>query len=193
MSEYIGGDLIRATSPRAGINELNINLRNCIALKLILMLRFYLVSDDASILSCYIPECEKLLQRMLVIDPEKRLTMKEITNNKWMKLDGDDEDFQKLIADSLEPIDEADEPLNEMVMQHMEGLGIDRESTVEVRSMYKDNNDDDDDDDWWWLMIVDDDWWDGDGDGDGDADGEKTRGETFKFGDLVWLILEIWG
>ena len=132
MREYIGGDLIKATSPRGRdqwVEHQSAELY-CIKINIDIKILFSLWWHQYS---CYIPECEKLLQRMLVIDPEKRLTMKEITNNKWMKLDGDDEDFQKLIADSLEPIDEADEPLNEMVMQHMEGLGIDRESTVEVR------------------------------------------------------------
>ena len=34
---------------------------------------------------------------MLVIDPARRLSMREIITHKWMKMDGEDEEFNKLI------------------------------------------------------------------------------------------------
>ena len=34
---------------------------------------------------------------MLVIDPARRLSMREIITHKWMKMDGEDEEFSKLI------------------------------------------------------------------------------------------------
>ncbi len=44
-----------------------------------------------------VAECETLIRHMLVIDPAKRLGMRDIITHKWMKMDGEDEEFNKLI------------------------------------------------------------------------------------------------
>ena len=59
--------------------------------------------------------------------------MREIIQHKWMRVNGDDVEFDRLIANSIGPSDNDDQVLNEMVLQHMETLGIGRDQTVEVR------------------------------------------------------------
>ena len=70
---------------------------------------------------------------MLVIDAEKRLSIKEIILHKWMRMTGEDEDFEKLIEESLEAQEVKEEmPLHEEILKSMESLGIEREQTIEV-------------------------------------------------------------
>ena len=81
-----------------------------------------------------VSECEDLIRHMLLIDPERRLAMRDVINHKWMRMRGEDVEFERLIATSLDAVD-YDEVLNELVLQHMETLGIERQQTVEVRSV----------------------------------------------------------
>ena len=72
---------------------------------------------------------------MLQIDPAKRATMREVVNHKWMKIGGEDPVFDNLIEESLtKPLSHTGQ-LNDIVLQHMESLGIERDKTIDVRKM----------------------------------------------------------
>lgn len=77
-------------------------------------------------------ECEDLIKRMLTIDPVKRASVEEILSHRWVKLAGEDPEFDKLISQSFRPPQVEDEPLNELVLQHMQSLDIDRDQTIKV-------------------------------------------------------------
>lgn len=81
-------------------------------------------------------ECETLIRHMLLIDPERRLSMREIIAHKWMRLGGDEEEFERLIENSLSNRDNENQVLNEMVVQHMESLNFERDQTIEVCEFY---------------------------------------------------------
>ena len=78
-------------------------------------------------------ECEDLIKRMLTIDPVKRATIEDILHHRWVKVGGEDPEFDRLIAESLQPPLTEDEPMNELVLQHMQSLDISREQTIKVR------------------------------------------------------------
>lgn len=68
-------------------------------------------------------ECENLLKRMLVVDPSKRCTMTDILNDKWVKLGGEDAEFDKLMRLSELPNVETENDSNsEYVLHHMTTL-----------------------------------------------------------------------
>ena len=69
---------------------------------------------------------------MLVVDPQKRMSMTEIVNHKWIRLAEDDLEFSQLVKESLEPVNH-DLDLSEPVLHYMEDLGIERERTVKVK------------------------------------------------------------
>lgn len=69
---------------------------------------------------------------MLTIDPVKRASVEEILNHRWVKLAGEDPEFDKLIGKSFRPPQVEDDPLNELVLQHMLSLDIDRDQTIKV-------------------------------------------------------------
>ncbi|KAJ8316256.1 hypothetical protein KUTeg_006270 [Tegillarca granosa] len=83
-------------------------------------------------LSCcfFFTECENIIKQMLTVDPNKRITMNEIINHKWMKLSGDDSDFDNLICDYNRPSDVEDDELNEQILSHIESLGLDSERSI---------------------------------------------------------------
>ena len=92
-------------------------------------------------------ECEELIKRMLTIDPARRITIPEIICHRWMTLAGSDAEFNKLMHESMRPLfPEPLEPLNELVLKHMDRLEIDRKQTLKVcqltlssaQSMYMD-------------------------------------------------------
>ena len=71
---------------------------------------------------------------MLVVEPVHRLSMRDIVSHRWMRVPGDDLEFDSLVRESLDTSDVDDDTcLNELVLHHMKQLGIDREKTVEVR------------------------------------------------------------
>jgi len=89
------------------------------------------VSVDASV------ECEELIKRMLTIDPVRRITIPEIICHRWMRMAGTDPEFDKLMHESMRPLSpEPLEPLNELVLKHMNRLEIDRKQTLTVRPAY---------------------------------------------------------
>ncbi|XP_055963676.1 serine/threonine-protein kinase SIK3 isoform X2 [Sorex fumeus] len=77
-------------------------------------------------------ECEHLIRHMLVLDPNKRLSMEQICKHKWMKLGDTDPSFDRLIAECQQLKEERQaEPLNEDVLLAMEDMGLDKERTVQ--------------------------------------------------------------
>ena len=80
----------------------------------------------------FFSDCEHLIRKMLVVDPQKRMSMTEIVNHKWIRLAEDDLEFSQLVKESLEPVNH-DLDLSEPVLHYMEDLGIERERTVKVK------------------------------------------------------------
>lgn len=70
---------------------------------------------------------------MLTIEPARRITISEIICHRWMTMAGMDPEFDKLIHESMRPMSpEPLEPLNELVLKHMDRLEIDRKETLRV-------------------------------------------------------------
>ena len=73
---------------------------------------------------------------MLVIDPLKRISMQEIVGHRWVKLGGDDPEFEELIQESLSPGSEEHRALNDAVLQHMDTIGMNKDKAVEVTTRH---------------------------------------------------------
>jgi len=71
-------------------------------------------------------ECEDLIRRLLCTDPRRRITVPEIVSHRWMRMSGEDADFERLMSNSIDPASE-DAELNEVVLEHMSKLGLDRD------------------------------------------------------------------
>ncbi|XP_053449222.1 serine/threonine-protein kinase SIK3 isoform X7 [Nycticebus coucang] len=77
-------------------------------------------------------ECEHLIRHMLVLDPNKRLSMEQICRHKWMKLGDTDPNFDRLIAECQQlKEDRQSDALNEDVLLAMEDMGLDKERTLQ--------------------------------------------------------------
>jgi len=91
----------------------------------------------AAVSAVLFAECEELIKRMLTIEPARRITISEIICHRWMTMAGmdADADFDRLIHESMRPAlaPEPLEPLNELVLKHMDRLEIDRKETLRVR------------------------------------------------------------
>lgn len=71
---------------------------------------------------------------MLTIEPVRRITISEIVCHRWMTMAGVDPEFDKMMHESMRPLSpEPLEPLNELVLRHMDRLEIDRKETLRVR------------------------------------------------------------
>ncbi|KAB0406189.1 hypothetical protein E2I00_011407 [Balaenoptera physalus] len=82
--------------------------------------------------SVSVAECEHLIRHMLVLDPNKRLSMEQICKHKWMKLGDADPSFDRLIAECQQLKEERQmDPLNEDVLLAMEDMGLDKERTLQ--------------------------------------------------------------
>ena len=79
-------------------------------------------------LSCL--ECEMLIRHMLVIDPARRLSMREIITHKWMKMDGEDEEFNKLIQVRCNLCFVARSHCTVMGMRQVQGTGLTQKKTM---------------------------------------------------------------
>ncbi|KAM5246741.1 serine/threonine-protein kinase SIK3 isoform 5-T5 [Ctenodactylus gundi] len=78
-------------------------------------------------------ECEHLIRHMLVLDPNKRLSMEQICRHKWMKLGDADPNFDRLIAECQQlKEDRHIDTLNEDVLLAMEDMGLDKERTLQA-------------------------------------------------------------
>lgn len=47
----------------------------------------------------YVSECEQLVRKMLLVNPEKRYTMHQVCKHKWMTMSGTDEVFESLVEE----------------------------------------------------------------------------------------------
>ncbi|KAK7800286.1 hypothetical protein U0070_017432 [Myodes glareolus] len=82
-----------------------------------------------------VAECEHLIRHMLVLDPNKRLSMEQICRHKWMKLGDADPNFERLIAECQQLKEERQtDALNDDVLMAMEDMGLDRERTLQSLS-----------------------------------------------------------
>lgn len=71
---------------------------------------------------------------MLVVDPVKRLSMDQLIQHKWMKISGEDKEFEMLISEynGNEELNHEITHLNEQVLNYMASFRLDRERTIEV-------------------------------------------------------------
>lgn len=95
----------------------------------------------------YCEDCVDLISNMLIVDGNKRFTMEQIINHRWMRPPGEeeeDEQFRVLLqehsVDSSKPPantnsddDSSDDSLKDQVLDYMMHLGLDRQRTLEVR------------------------------------------------------------
>jgi serine/threonine protein kinase len=77
-------------------------------------------------------ECEDLIRRLLCIDPAKRITIPEIVSHRWMKMGGEDAEFDRLIAESMAPDDMEVVQPNDLILDQMTVLGLDRDKIIAV-------------------------------------------------------------
>lgn len=95
----------------------------------------------------FFPECESLIRKMLVRDPEKRYTVSQIKRHRWMHKKGHEDEARSPVSntDSMMASPEetevkvktgrkCDEPINEGLIKVMGDLGIDTNVTREVRA-----------------------------------------------------------
>lgn len=80
-------------------------------------------------------ECESLIKSMLAIDPLKRITIREIVEHRWIKIGGEDPEFDALIQESLSPGPDKPRIMNEPILTHMASMGMNREETIEVSAV----------------------------------------------------------
>ncbi|XP_048836956.1 LOW QUALITY PROTEIN: serine/threonine-protein kinase SIK3 homolog [Brienomyrus brachyistius] len=77
-------------------------------------------------------DCEYLIRHMLVLDPNRRLSMEQICKNKWMKQGDPDPEFERLIAECEQVKSEREtELINEQVLMAMDERGFKREETLQ--------------------------------------------------------------
>jgi len=76
-------------------------------------------------------ECEDLIRRLLCTDPRRRITVPEIISHRWMRMAGDDSEFEQLMHNSINPSSEDTGP-NEAVLEHMSKLGFDKDQVLAV-------------------------------------------------------------
>ncbi|XP_022250689.1 serine/threonine-protein kinase SIK3-like isoform X2 [Limulus polyphemus] len=78
-------------------------------------------------------ECEQLIRRMLVVDPEKRLSVCHILQDKWILQGGPDLEFEEMVDQySRMSFNEEEKPVNELIIEHMLQLpGITEEQIIQ--------------------------------------------------------------
>lgn len=83
----------------------------------------------------FIAACEKLIRKMLVLDPSKRYTINMIKKHPWMQQDGG---APKQAPPS--PVIGQNAKMgeyNEQILRLMQGMKIDRNKTVEVLNSFR--------------------------------------------------------
>ena len=101
---------------------------------------------------CFIPDCESLVRKMLVCDPDRRYTVAQIKRHRWMQVEVPPTSSSSASASASATAKEAavatnaaaendgavksgrkcDVPINEGLMRVMGDLGIDTNMTREV-------------------------------------------------------------
>jgi len=85
-----------------------------------------------------ITECEDLIKRLLCTDPSKRITLKDVAQHKWMKIDSSVAEIEGLVRAATHtgapPPDAspATQPLDEVILRHMQTLSMNREDIIKV-------------------------------------------------------------
>lgn len=70
---------------------------------------------------------------MLLVNANRRYSLQQVCDHQWVKKGGPDENFEKLIAEckNTEEMNKL-EPLNEMILNEMGAVGIDKERVRNV-------------------------------------------------------------
>ncbi|XP_067938441.1 serine/threonine-protein kinase SIK3-like isoform X2 [Watersipora subatra] len=81
-------------------------------------------------------ECEDLIKHMLVVDADKRFTLKQIACHGWMHIGCESvrttyETSIENYCSHLDLCSGEDIPLNQSILEHMAGLGLDPEKTIQ--------------------------------------------------------------
>ncbi len=82
-------------------------------------------------------DCYHLIRHMLVLDPSRRYSTKQILNHRWTKSGEPDPAFDQMMEeyDNQSLVDEEEEPINEAIVQQIVNLGlelVDREMVIQV-------------------------------------------------------------
>ncbi|XP_013793398.2 serine/threonine-protein kinase SIK3-like, partial [Limulus polyphemus] len=78
-------------------------------------------------------ECEHLIRHMLIVDPQKRFTIQQIIEHKWMQQGGPYPEFETLIEQQKMGVLDESEPVNELIIEHMLQLpGVSSEQIAKV-------------------------------------------------------------
>lgn len=82
-------------------------------------------------------ECEQLIRGMLLVNANRRLSLQQVCDHAWVKKGGPDENFEKLIEEckTTEELNKV-EPLNEMILNEMGAVGIDKERVRNVSAKF---------------------------------------------------------
>ncbi|ESO88405.1 hypothetical protein LOTGIDRAFT_126136, partial [Lottia gigantea] len=75
-------------------------------------------------------ECEQLIRKMLVLDPNKRYTIQQIKSHRWMQIDGGPPNLPP--ASPLIGYNAKVGEFNEKILRIMQSLGIDQQKTMEA-------------------------------------------------------------
>jgi len=84
------------------------------------------------LLFCCRVECEDLIRRLLCTDPRRRITVPDIISHRWMRMSGDDAEFERLMHSSVNPCSEDAGP-NDAVLDDMSKLGLNKDQVLAVR------------------------------------------------------------
>ncbi|XP_078490114.1 serine/threonine-protein kinase SIK3 [Ciona intestinalis] len=76
-------------------------------------------------------DCEHLVRNMLLINPSRRYSMKQICSHRWMKTTERDETFERFVQEcSNTQKQNEQEPLNEFVLNEMVSSGVDKDRVI---------------------------------------------------------------
>lgn len=77
---------------------------------------------------CFLTDCESLIRKMLVLEPNKRYSIQQIKKHRWMQIG---------VPPTLPPpFNLSNTSPNEQILRLMQSLGIDSTKTREVRRLF---------------------------------------------------------
>jgi len=91
-------------------------------------------------------ECEDLIKKLLCTDPARRISLTDIAQHRWTRVDSSAAEIEQMVAATRPPPvlvaeiveeqasggEEEVAPFNEVVLKHMQTLNINREETIKV-------------------------------------------------------------
>ncbi len=84
----------------------------------------------------FFADCESLVRKVLVRDPDRRYTIAQIKRHSWMQVEVPEEEKKdRTVTDDDKPVKRGrrgDQPTNEAILKIMADLGIDTSVTREV-------------------------------------------------------------